>query len=367
MSLTKEEKLKRINAAISIIDKEYGKNSLMRLGESSTMDVEVISSGSLVIDELLGVGGFPRGRIVEIAGVEASGKTSVCLHTIAEAQKMGGICAFIDVEQSLDRDYAFNLGVNIEELLLSQPSCGEDALSIAEEVISSGGADIVVIDSVAALVPKAEIEGEMGDAHMALQARLMSQALRKLTGIVKRSNTILMFTNQYRSSIGSFYGPSEVTSGGNALKFYASVRIDIRRGPAIKKGEEVIGSTNKVKIVKNKVAPPFKKGEVTIMFGEGISHIMEILNYAVKLEIIDKAGSWFSYKDERLGQGLDNVKQFLLDNPSILEGIENKVKGILFSSKKREIEADVKVKKEEEKKKRKSKEEKSEGAGEVLD
>lgn len=312
--------------ALKSIEKQFGKGSVMKLGEKSDRNVSSISSGSLAIDTALGIGGYPRGRVIEIYGPESSGKTTVSLHAIAEAQAAGGTAAFIDAEHALDPVYAKNLGVNIDELLLSQPDTGEQALEIAEALVRSGAIDIVVIDSVAALVPKAEIEGEMGDSHMGLQARLMSQALRKLSGIINKSNTIVIFINQIREKIGVMFGNPETTPGGRALKFYSSVRMEVRRAEALKSGNDIIGNRTKIKVVKNKVAPPFRTAEVDIMYGKGISREGEIVDIGSDLEIIQKSGSWYSYKDERIGQGRENAKQFLMANPELRNEISNKVR-----------------------------------------
>jgi recombination protein RecA len=315
-----------LDMALKSIEKQFGKGSVMKLGEKSDRNVSSISSGSLAIDTALGIGGYPRGRVIEIYGPESSGKTTVSLHAIAEAQAAGGTAAFIDAEHALDPVYAKNLGVNIDELLLSQPDTGEQALEIAEALVRSGAIDIVVIDSVAALVPKAEIEGEMGDSHMGLQARLMSQALRKLSGIINKSNTIVIFINQIREKIGVMFGNPETTPGGRALKFYSSVRMEIRRAEALKSGNDIIGNRTKIKVVKNKVAPPFRTAEVDIMYGKGISREGEIVDIGSDLEIIQKSGSWYSYKDERIGQGRENAKQFLMANPELRNEISNKVR-----------------------------------------
>lgn len=324
----RSEKLKSLSLAVQNIEKQFGKGSIMRLGndEKLVSDVDVISTGSLEIDIALGIGGFPRGRIIEIYGPESSGKTTLTLHAIAEAQKKGGIAAFVDAEHALDVDYARKLGVKTEDLLISQPDTGEQALEIADMLVRSGGLDLIVVDSVAALVPKAEIEGEMGDSHMGLQARLMSQALRKLTGTVSRSKTTIIFINQLRQKIGVMFGSPETTTGGNALKFYASMRIDIRRIGAIKQGDEVIGNRTKVKIAKNKLAPPFKEIEFDILYGQGIVKELELIDLAVKCNIIEKSGSWFSHNNEKLGQGRENVRQYLLDNPKIAKDIEQKIR-----------------------------------------
>lgn len=315
-----------LDMALKQIEKQFGKGSIMKLGEQSDRQVSTSSSGSLALDAALGVGGYPRGRIVEIYGPESSGKTTVALHAIAEVQANGGQAAFIDAEHALDPVYAQKLGVNIDELLLSQPDTGEQALEIAEALVRSGAIDIIVIDSVAALVPKAEIEGEMGDSHMGLQARLMSQALRKLSGIINKSNTLAIFINQVREKIGVMFGNPETTTGGRALKFYASIRLEVRRAETIKQGTEMIGNKTKIKVVKNKVAPPFRTAEVDIMYGEGISKEGEIVDIGAELDIIQKSGSWYAYGDERIGQGRENAKQFLKANPAIREEIANKIR-----------------------------------------
>ncbi len=320
------EKEKALNMAISQIERQYGKGSIMKLGEDTKLDIETISTGALTLDIALGVGGLPRGRVVEIYGPESSGKTTVALHAIAEAQSNGGIAAFIDAEHALDPGYAKKLGVKIDDLILSQPDTGEQALEIAEALVRSGAVDIVVIDSVAALVPKAELEGNMGDAHVGLQARLMSQALRKLSGAIKKSNTTAMFINQLREKVGVMFGNPETTSGGRALKFYSSVRLDVRRIETLKNKNEMIGNRTRVKVAKNKVAPPFKKAEFDIMYGEGISNEGCVLDLGVESDIIDKAGAWYSYGDIRLGQGRDNSKQYLVENREIMEEIENKIR-----------------------------------------
>ncbi|MGL2992973.1 recombinase RecA [Flavobacterium sp. TSSA_36] len=326
MSSDKEAKLKALQLTLDKLDKTYGKGTVMKMGDKAIEEVETISSGSLGIDLALGVNGYPKGRIIEIYGPESSGKTTLTLHAIAEAQKAGGIAAFIDAEHAFDRNYAEKLGVDIENLIISQPDNGEQALEIAENLIRSGAIDIVVIDSVAALTPKSEIEGEMGDSKMGLHARLMSQALRKLTGTISKTHCTVFFINQLREKIGVMFGNPETTTGGNALKFYASVRLDIRRSTQIKDGENVLGNRTKVKIVKNKVAPPFKVAEFDIMYGEGISKTGEILDLAVEFEIIKKAGSWFSYGDTKLGQGRDAVKTLIKDNPELADELEVKIK-----------------------------------------
>jgi recombination protein RecA len=322
----KKEKQKALDAAISQIDQNYGKGSVMRLGQSRVLDIESISTGSLGLDLALGIGGLPKSRIVEIYGPESSGKTTLSLQVIAEAQKKGGICAFIDAEHALDPVYAKKLGVNTTELLISQPDTGEQALEIADTLVRSGSISVLVVDSVAALTPRAELEGEMGDHHMGLQARLMSQALRKLTGSVSKTNTMIIFINQIRMKIGVMFGSPETTAGGNALKFYSSVRLDIRRIGAIKDKEEIIGNQTRVKVVKNKVAPPFKVVEFDIMYGEGISKLGEVVDLAAKANIIEKAGAWYSYKGEKVGQGRENVKQYLKLNPKIAAEIEMAVR-----------------------------------------
>ena len=321
------DKSKALAAALSQIERQFGKGSVMKLGKNDrSMDIEAVSSGSLGLDIALGIGGLPKGRIVEIYGPESSGKTTLALHTVAEAQKKGGICAFIDAEHALDPVYARKLGVNIDELLISQPDTGEQALEICDTLVRSGAIDVLVVDSVAALVPKAELEGEMGDALPGLQARLMSQALRKLTASINKSNTMVIFINQIRMKIGVMYGSPETTTGGNALKFYASVRLDIRRIGAIKERDEVVGNTTRVKVVKNKLAPPFKQVEFDIMYGEGVSKMGEILDLGVKAGIVEKSGAWFSYDSQRLGQGRENSKAFLKANPDITAKIETSIR-----------------------------------------
>ena len=321
----KEAKLKALQLTLDKLDKTYGKGAVMKMGDMAVEDVEVIPSGSLGVDLALGVGGYPRGRIIEIYGPESSGKTTLTLHAIAEAQKAGGIAAFIDAEHAFDRFYAENLGVDIDNLIISQPDNGEQALEIAENLIRSGAIDIVVIDSVAALTPKSEIEGEMGDSKMGLHARLMSQALRKLTGTISKTKCTVFFINQLREKIGVMFGNPETTTGGNALKFYASVRIDIRRRTQLKDGDQVIGNATKIKIVKNKVAPPFQQAEFDIMYGEGVSKVGEILDIGVNYGIIKKSGSWFSYGETKLGQGRDAVKSLIKDNPELAEELEAKI------------------------------------------
>ncbi|MEI8354493.1 MAG: recombinase RecA [Deltaproteobacteria bacterium] len=324
------ERDKAIDLAISQIEKQFGKGAIMRLGNDEPLPgIEAIPTGSLSLDMALGVGGVPRGRVIEIFGPESSGKTTLALHIVAEAQKMGGIAAFVDAEHALDIGYARKLGVKTDDLLVSQPDTGEQALEITETLVRSGAIDVLVVDSVAALVPKAEIEGDMGDSHMGLQARLMSQALRKLTGIISKSNTCVIFINQIRMKIGVMFGNPETTTGGNALKFYASVRMDIRKIAALKQGNDIIGSRTKVKVVKNKVAPPFREVEFDILYGEGISKAGDILDLAVEKNIVDKSGAWFSYGSERLGQGRENSRVFLLDHPEMLGEIEKKIMALM--------------------------------------
>lgn len=329
----KEAKLKALQAAMAKIEKDFGKGAIMKLGDERVDNVEVIPTGSLGLDIALGVGGYPKGRIIEIYGPESSGKTTLAIHAIAEAQKMGGIAAFIDAEHAFDRFYAANLGVDVDNLFISQPDNGEQALQIADQLISSAAVDIIVIDSVAALTPKAEIEGDMGDNKVGLQARLMSQALRKLTSTISKTKTTCIFINQLREKIGVMFGNPETTTGGNALKFYASVRIDVRKSTAIKNGEEVLGNLTKVKVVKNKVAPPFRKCEFDIMFGQGISKVGEILDLAVERSIIKKSGSWFSYGESKLAQGRDAVLTLLKDNPELCEELETKVREAIAAEK----------------------------------
>jgi recombination protein RecA len=325
-----DEKKKALNLAIAQIEKNCGKGAIMKMGsEGARVRIDAISTGAINLDAAIGVGGIPRGRVTEIYGPESSGKTTLCLHVVANAQKAGGTAAFIDAEHALDTDYAQKLGVDIENLLVSQPDTGEQAMEICEILVRSGAVDVIVIDSVAALVPKAEIEGDMGDSHMGLQARLMSQALRKLTGAISRSKTSVIFINQLREKIGVMFGNPETTTGGKALKFYASVRLDIRRIAAVKEKEDVIGSHVRVKVVKNKVAPPFKQAEFDIMYSEGISHASLVLDIAAESGIIDKSGAWYSYGDQRIGQGRENAKMFLKDNPAMLAEVEEKVKVVL--------------------------------------
>ncbi|MCK4742882.1 MAG: recombinase RecA [Sulfuriflexus sp.] len=329
-----DQKSKALAAALGQIEKQFGKGSVMRLGEEGiNNDIDVVSTGSIGLDLALGIGGLPKGRVIEIYGPESSGKTTMTLHVIAEAQKAGGTCAFVDAEHALDPAYAEKLGVNIDDLLVSQPDTGEQALEITDMLVRSGAVDVLVIDSVAALTPKAEIEGDMGDSHMGLQARLMSQALRKLTANIKRSNTMVIFINQLRMKIGVMFGNPETTTGGNALKFYASVRLDIRRIGAIKKGDEILGNETRVKVVKNKVAPPFKQVIFDILYGEGVSHEGELIDIGVKEEIVDKAGAWYSYKGERIGQGKDKVRNFLKEHPEIAADIEEQIRTKLLPKK----------------------------------
>ena len=321
------EKAKALQAALAQIDKQFGKGSIMRLGEGEAVeDIQTVSTGSLGLDIALGVGGLPRGRVIEIYGPESSGKTTLTLQVIAEMQKTGGTCAFVDAEHALDPQYAQKLGVNLQDLLISQPDTGEQALEIVDSLVRSGAVDLIVIDSVAALTPKAEIEGDMGDSLPGLQARLMSQALRKLTATIKKANCMVIFINQIRMKIGVMFGSPETTTGGNALKFYASVRIDIRRIGSIKRGDEVIGNETKVKVVKNKVAPPFKDATFDILYGEGISRLGEIIDLGVQTKIVDKAGAWYSYSGEKIGQGRDNTREFLRENPDLAREIENKIR-----------------------------------------
>jgi len=329
-----ENRKKALAQALGQIEKQFGKGSVMRMGDGGVVrDIEAISTGSIGLDVALGIGGLPKGRVVEIYGPESSGKTTLTLQVIAQAQKLGGTAAFVDAEHALDPSYAAKLGVDVDELLVSQPDTGEQALEITDMLVRSGAVDIVIVDSVAALTPKAEIEGEMGDSHMGLQARLMSQALRKLTANIQRSNTMVVFINQIRMKIGVMFGSPETTTGGNALKFYSSVRLDIRRIGAIKKGDEVIGNQTRVKVVKNKVSPPFKQAEFEILYGEGISRHGEIIDLGVQHGIVDKAGSWYSYGDDRIGQGKENVREFLRNNPEMADEIEGKIRAKLLPSK----------------------------------
>ena len=339
ISVANSEKAKALQAALAQIEKQFGKGTIMRLGEGEAIeDIQVVSTGSLGLDIALGVGGLPRGRVVEIYGPESSGKTTLTLQVVAEMQKQGGVCAFIDAEHALDVQYAQKLGVNLADLLISQPDTGEQALEIVDALVRSGSVDLIIVDSVAALTPKAELEGEMGDALPGLQARLMSQALRKLTATIKKTNCMVIFINQIRMKIGVMFGSPETTTGGNALKFYASVRIDIRRTGTIKKGEEAIGNETKVKIVKNKVAPPFKTAEFDILFGEGISRHGEIIDMGVNAKIIEKSGAWYAYNGEKIGQGRDNAREFLRENPELSLEIENKVRESLNIPQRGEVE-----------------------------
>jgi len=325
-----DNKKKALSAALSQIEKQFGKGSVMRLGDDVRAEIEAISTGSIALDVALGIGGLPKGRVVEIYGPESSGKTTLTLQVIAEAQKAGGTCAFVDAEHALDPSYAEKLGVNVDDLLVSQPDTGEQALEITDMLVRSSAISVIVIDSVAALTPKAEIEGDMGDSHMGLQARLLSQALRKLTANIKRSNTLVIFINQLRMKIGVMFGNPETTTGGNALKFYSSVRLDIRRTGAIKKGDEIVGNETKVKVVKNKVAPPFKTVNFEILYGEGISHEGEIIDLGVNCNIIDKAGAWYSYNGDRIGQGKDKVRTFMKENPAIADEIEVQIRKMMM-------------------------------------
>ncbi len=325
--MAREDKLKALDAAISQIEKQYGKGSIMKLGDNSAhMNVETVPTGSLSLDIALGLGGLPKGRIIEIYGPESSGKTTVALHAVAEVQKLGGIAGFIDAEHALDPAYAKNIGVDIDNLYISQPDCGEQALEITETMVRSGAVDIVIVDSVAALVPKAEIDGDMGDSHVGLQARLMSQALRKLTAVISKSNCVVIFINQLREKVGVMFGNPETTTGGRALKFYSSVRMDVRRIESLKQGGEVIGNRTRVKIVKNKVAPPFKEAEFDIMFGQGISKEGDILDLAADLGVINKSGAWYAYNGEKIGQGRENAKAYLKENPVVCDEVEAKVR-----------------------------------------
>ncbi|MBR4162674.1 MAG: recombinase RecA [Solobacterium sp.] len=328
--MTAEKKDQLLNEALKAIEKEYGKGSIMRLGDRADISIDAIPSGSLALDLALGIGGYPKGRIIEIYGPESSGKTTLALHAIAECQKQGGRCAFIDAENAIDPVYAKNLGVDIDELILSQPDSGEQALEITEVLIKSGAIDLVVIDSVAALVPQAELDGEMSDSSIGLQARLMSKAMRKLAGVMNRSNTTAIFINQLRDKVGIMFGNPETTPGGRALKFYASVRLDVRKGEALKNGSDQIGNTTKIKVVKNKVAPPFKTAVVSIIYGEGISHIDEVINLAVENDIIDKSGAWFSYNGEKIGQGFNAVREYMRSHPEFDEEVTQKIKEKFF-------------------------------------
>lgn len=326
-----EEKLKALKMTLDKIDKDFGKGSVMRLGDKENQDIEVISTGSIGLDAALGVGGLPKGRIIEIFGPESSGKTTIAIHTIAEAQKQGGLCAIVDAEHAFDSSYARKLGVNLDDLYIAQPDYGEQGLEIAERLILSGAMDVVVIDSVAALVPKGELDGEMGDSKMGLQARLMSQAMRKLTAAISRTQCTCIFINQLREKIGVMFGNPETTTGGNALKFYASVRLDIRRVSQIKDGDRVVGNRTRIKVVKNKVAPPFRQVEFDIMYGEGVSKIGEIIDLGVELNVLTKSGSWYSYEENKIGQGRDAVKSFLKDNPEFASEIEAKIRAKLMA------------------------------------
>lgn len=332
------QKREALEAARIQIDKQFGKGSLMKLGDSEeSLDIGYISSGSLLLDEALGIGGYPKGRVIEIYGPESSGKTTLALHAIAESQKAGGIAAFIDAEHAMDPSYAKKLGVNIDELWISQPDSGEQALEIAESLVRSGAVDVIVVDSVAALTPQAEIDGDMGDSHMGLQARLMSQALRKLTGLLSKSNTTIIFINQIRMKIGVMFGNPETTTGGNALKFYASVRIEVRKIESLSKGaDDIIGNRIRIKVVKNKVSPPFKKVELDLMFGEGISYISSVLDAALKYEMLEKSGSWYSYNGEKIGQGREKTLDFLKDNPDIVADLDVKLRALMFPKKVKE-------------------------------
>jgi recombination protein RecA len=333
-----DNKKRALAAALGQIEKQFGKGAVMRMGDGTHADIEVISTGSLALDVALGIGGYPCGRVVEIYGPESSGKTTLTLEAIAQCQKNGGTAAFIDAEHALDPGYAEKLGVNVDELLVSQPDTGEQALEIADMLVRSGAVDIIVVDSVAALTPKAEIEGEMGDRHVGLHARLMSQALRKLAGNIKRSNTLVMFINQIRMKIGVMFGSPETTTGGNALKFYSSVRLDIRRIGALKKGDEVIGNQTRVKVVKNKMAPPFKQAEFEILYGEGVSQHGEVIDLGVEHNIIDKSGAWYSYNGDRIGQGKENVRQFLKDNPDIFVELDTEIRKRLLGKEEAPVE-----------------------------
>ncbi|QTA83289.1 Recombinase A [Desulfonema limicola] len=337
------DKQKAVESAMSQIERQYGKGAIMKLGSKEVVDVPVIPSGSLALDRALGIGGYPRGRVIEIFGPESSGKTTLALHAVAEAQRQGGIAAFIDAEHALDTSYAKRLGVNCDDLLVAQPDTGEQALEIADMLVRSGGVDIMVIDSVAALVPRAEIEGEMGDSHMGLQARLMSQALRKLTGTIGKTMTSVIFINQIRMKIGVVFGNPETTTGGNALKFYSSVRLDIRRTGSIKDGQDVIGNRTKVRVVKNKMASPFKEAEFDITYGEGISRTGDLLDTGVEVNVIDKSGSWYSYNGDRIGQGRENVKKYLSENPEIYNNAMEKVRSVLGLSKSKSSADDIDI------------------------
>ncbi len=339
-----DNKEKALSAALSQIERQFGKGSIMKLGDNNTMDVETISTGSLGLDIALGAGGLPLGRVVEIYGPESSGKTTLTLEVIAEAQRNGKVCAFVDAEHALDPIYAEKLGVNINELLVSQPDTGEQALEICDMLTRSGAIDVIVVDSVAALTPKAEIEGDMGDSHMGLQARMLSQAMRKLTGNLKKSNTMMIFINQIRMKIGVMFGSPETTTGGNALKFYASVRLDIRRIGAVKNGDEIVGNETRVKVVKNKIAPPFKQAEFQILYGEGINNLGELVDLGVKNEMVEKAGAWYSYKGDKIGQGKANAAKYLKENPEIAQEIDTRLREALLAKSKPVDEAEEAVK-----------------------
>ena len=351
--MVKEDKLKALDAALGQIEKQFGKGSVMKLGDSSVhMNVETVPTGSLSLDIALGLGGIPKGRIVEVYGPESSGKTTVALHMVAEVQKRGGIAGFIDAEHALDPAYARNIGVDVDNLYISQPDNGEQALEITETMVRSGAVDIVIVDSVAALVPRAEIEGDMGDAHVGLQARLMSQALRKLTAVISKSNCIVIFINQLREKVGVMFGNPETTTGGRTLKFYSSIRLDVRRIEALKQGGEIVGNRTRIKVVKNKIAPPFKEAEFDIMFGQGISKAGDILDLAASLGIINKSGAWYAYKDGKIGQGRENAKQYLNENPEIADEVEAKVRehyGLLEGKTEEESSKDIKEKKADDK------------------
>jgi len=335
------DKDKALDTALAQIERQFGKGTIMRMGDQAKVAIDVIPSGSLALDAALGIAGYPRGRIVEIYGPESSGKTTLALHAVAEAQKMGGKAAFVDAEHALDPEYARKLGVNVDDLLLSQPDCGEQALEVVDMLTRSGALDIIVVDSVAALTPKAELEGDMGDSHMGLQARLMSQALRKLTGSISRSKTTIIFINQIRMKIGVMFGNPETTTGGNALKFYASVRLDVRRIGSIKKGDEILGNDTKVKVVKNKMAPPFKLAKFSIMYGEGVSRVGEVVDMGVEFGHVKKSGAWYAVGTERIGQGRDNAIQFLKDNPALLAEVEGKVRADLGMGEQQEAQEDA--------------------------
>ena len=342
-----EDKKKALAAALGQIERQFGKGAVMRMGDDTAQrDIDVISTGSLALDVALGIGGLPKGRVIEIFGPESSGKTTLTLQVVAQCQKIGGTAAFVDAEHALDPSYAEKLGVNVDDLLVSQPDTGEQALEITDMLVRSGAVDVVVVDSVAALTPKAEIEGDMGDSHMGLQARLMSQALRKLTGNIKRSNTMVIFINQIRMKIGVMFGSPETTTGGNALKFYSSVRLDIRRTGSIKKGEEILGNETRVKVVKNKLAPPFKKAEFEILYGEGISRLGELIDLGVENSIVNKAGAWYSYGKERIGQGKENAKSYLRENPEIANEIDNQLRAMLLPDAHGAVEDDSSVEEE---------------------